>query len=95
MGVQPYLLSNSVAGLIAQRLVRVLCRHCKQAYQADEYEKKFLKLSIRKKTMKIGLRTMREMVSLFGKFIRVNSGCDMKDTGQINYEMARSRACMQ
>lgn len=49
MGVQPYLLSNSVAGLIAQRLVRVLCRHCKQAYQADEYEKKFLKLSIRKK----------------------------------------------
>jgi hypothetical protein len=34
--------------------------------------------------MKIGLRTMREMVSLFGKFIRVNSGCDMKDTGQIN-----------
>ena len=50
MGVQPYLLSNSVAGLIAQRLVRVLCRHCKQAYQADEYEKKFLKLSTRKKT---------------------------------------------
>lgn len=45
--------------------------------------------------MKIGLRTMREMVSLFGKFIRVNSGCDMKDIGQINYEIARSRACMQ
>jgi general secretion pathway protein E len=49
MGVQPYLLSNSVAGLVAQRLVRVLCKHCKQAYQADEYEKKFLKLSTRKK----------------------------------------------
>ncbi|MBT3427186.1 MAG: type II secretion system ATPase GspE [Gammaproteobacteria bacterium] len=48
MGVQPYLLSNSVAGLIAQRLVRVLCKHCKQAYQADDYEKDFLKLSRRK-----------------------------------------------
>ncbi|MFT5011888.1 MAG: general secretion pathway protein E [Patiriisocius sp.] len=38
MGVQPYLLSNSIVGLVAQRLLRVLCVHCRQAYTADEYE---------------------------------------------------------
>jgi len=43
MGVQPYLLSNSVIGLVAQRLVRVLCDHCKEKHLADEYECEFLK----------------------------------------------------
>jgi general secretion pathway protein E len=43
MGVQPYLLSNSLIGLVAQRLVRVLCTHCREAYSADEYECGFLK----------------------------------------------------
>jgi general secretion pathway protein E len=38
MGVQPYLLSNSIVGLVAQRLLRVLCPDCREAYQADEYE---------------------------------------------------------
>ena len=42
MGVQPYLLANSVVGLIAQRLVRVLCPDCKEAYEADAYECDFL-----------------------------------------------------
>ena len=43
MGVQPYLLSNSLIGLVAQRLVRVLCSDCREAYQADAYECDFLK----------------------------------------------------
>ncbi|MBT3624929.1 MAG: type II secretion system ATPase GspE [Gammaproteobacteria bacterium] len=43
MGVQPYLLSNSLIGLVAQRLVRVLCTHCREAHLADEYECNFLK----------------------------------------------------
>ena len=38
MGVQPYLLSNSIVGLVAQRLLRVLCDNCREAYVADEYE---------------------------------------------------------
>lgn len=38
MGVQPYLLSNSIVGLVAQRLLRVLCKDCREAYEADEYE---------------------------------------------------------
>lgn len=44
MGVQPYLLANSLVGLVAQRLVRVLCMACRQAYQAGSYECDFLKL---------------------------------------------------
>ena len=35
MGVEPFLLSSSLVGVLAQRLVRVLCDDCKQAYTAD------------------------------------------------------------
>ncbi len=44
MGVQPYLLSNSIVGLVAQRLVRVLCPECREAYVADEFDCEFLKV---------------------------------------------------
>ena len=33
MGIEPFLIASSVEGLIAQRLVRVLCPHCKVQYQ--------------------------------------------------------------
>ena len=35
MGVEPFLLSSTVTALVAQRLVRRLCEHCKQAYEPD------------------------------------------------------------
>ncbi|MCU9949119.1 type II secretion system ATPase GspE [Pseudomonas sp. PDM13] len=38
MGVEPFLLSSSLLGVLAQRLVRVLCSHCKEPYQADAAE---------------------------------------------------------
>lgn len=38
MGIEPFLLSSSLLGVLAQRLVRVLCPQCKQAYQADAVE---------------------------------------------------------
>jgi general secretion pathway protein E len=38
MGIEPFLLSSSLLGVLAQRLVRVLCPSCKQAYQADAAE---------------------------------------------------------
>jgi general secretion pathway protein E len=44
MGVQPYLLSNSLAGLVAQRLVRTLCPTCREAHVPDAYEREFLHL---------------------------------------------------
>lgn len=36
MGVEPYLVSSSVEGVMAQRLVRVLCSHCKQPYRPSD-----------------------------------------------------------
>ncbi len=33
MGVEPFLISSSLVGVVAQRLVRVICQHCKQAYE--------------------------------------------------------------
>jgi len=38
MGIEPFLLSSSLIGLLAQRLVRVLCDDCKEPYQADAKE---------------------------------------------------------
>jgi len=35
IGVQPYLISSSVIGVLAQRLARTICPHCKVSYQAD------------------------------------------------------------
>ena len=45
MGVEPFLLSSSVIGVLAQRLVRVLCPTCKQAHALSEGELKILGLS--------------------------------------------------
>ena len=42
MGVEPFLLSSSLVGVIAQRLVRTLCDHCKEARPADASECKLL-----------------------------------------------------
>lgn len=36
MGVAPYLIASTLQGVVAQRLVRVLCQHCKEAYTADQ-----------------------------------------------------------
>ncbi|OUS25805.1 type II secretion system protein GspE [Gammaproteobacteria bacterium 45_16_T64] len=38
MGIEPFLLSSSLLGLLAQRLVRVLCSECKETYVPDESE---------------------------------------------------------
>jgi len=47
-GVQPYLLSTSIVGLVAQRLVRILCGECREPYQADDYECEFLNVDPQK-----------------------------------------------
>jgi general secretion pathway protein E len=38
VGVEPFLLSSSLIGVLAQRLVRILCRSCKKAHVADASE---------------------------------------------------------
>ncbi|WP_055291586.1 MULTISPECIES: GspE/PulE family protein [Clostridium] len=42
MGVAPYLVSSALVGIIAQRLIRKLCIHCKEEYIASDYEKEIL-----------------------------------------------------
>lgn len=44
MGIQPYLVSTSVVGIVAQRLVRKICTKCKQEYTPDHSELMMLKL---------------------------------------------------
>lgn len=45
MGVEHYLVSSSVSGIISQRLLKVLCPSCKEEYLATEREKEMLGVS--------------------------------------------------
>ncbi len=44
MGIEPFLLSSSLIGVLAQRLVRVLSPETRQAFQAGDYERRLLGL---------------------------------------------------
>ncbi|SFB86803.1 general secretion pathway protein E [Microbulbifer thermotolerans] len=44
MGIEPFLLSSSLIGVLAQRLVRVLCPECKQPHAPDSNERQLLGL---------------------------------------------------
>ena len=45
MGIDPFLLSSSTLGIIAQRLARRLCQACKEAYTPDDISLKYLGLN--------------------------------------------------
>lgn len=51
MGVAPYLIADSVIGVIAQRLVRRLCPECKEEREATEEEKIFMNQDVDKKVI--------------------------------------------
>src|SRR5208283_382024 len=44
IGILPDIMAGNIIGIIAQRLVRVLCPHCKLAYHPDHNEQKLLGL---------------------------------------------------
>ncbi len=46
MGVEPYLVSSSLLGVMAQRLVRRVCQDCRQAYRPAESEIKDIGLTL-------------------------------------------------
>lgn len=46
IGCPRYLISSTLAGVLAQRLLRRLCLHCKEAYEAEQCEKEMLKLDM-------------------------------------------------
>lgn len=44
MGIEPYMVSSALLGIIAQKLARRLCVECKEAYSPDQNERISLKL---------------------------------------------------
>ncbi len=46
MGVEPYLVASSLEAVLAQRLVRVLCKHCKQPDESARAQQFKIKLGI-------------------------------------------------
>ena len=42
IGILPDIMAGNIIGIIAQRLVRVLCPHCKYAYRPEQMERKLL-----------------------------------------------------
>ncbi len=42
MGIEPYLLTSSVTAILAQRLARRICPHCKEVYEPTEFERQLL-----------------------------------------------------
>lgn len=44
IGVLPDIMAGNIIGVVAQRLVRRLCPNCKQAYTADDFERRILGL---------------------------------------------------
>ncbi|KMV29433.1 general secretion pathway protein GspE [Photobacterium swingsii] len=40
MGIEPFLVSSSLLGVLAQRLVRTLCKECRDPYEANPEQKK-------------------------------------------------------
>jgi general secretion pathway protein E/type IV pilus assembly protein PilB len=42
IGIQPDIMAGNIIGVIAQRLVRVLCSHCKEAYAPSQDERALL-----------------------------------------------------
>jgi general secretion pathway protein E len=52
MGIEPYLLTSSVVGILAQRLVRSICPHCCTAYEPTDRE--LADLSLARDSLKDG-----------------------------------------
>jgi general secretion pathway protein E len=44
MGVESFLISSSLIGIVAQRLVRILCKQCRRPYEASPKECEILKV---------------------------------------------------
>ena len=43
LGIQPFLIADSLVGVVSQRLVRKICANCRTAYQPSDQEKNYLK----------------------------------------------------
>ena len=62
MGVEPFLVSSSVEGIMAQRLVRRICEHCAEQYTPDRADlpQSFTIAPKAKLTRGVGCRACRD-----------------------------------
>jgi general secretion pathway protein E len=44
MGIEPFLVSSSLIGVLAQRLIRVICPHCREPYTPTKQELSYLEM---------------------------------------------------
>jgi type II secretory ATPase GspE/PulE/Tfp pilus assembly ATPase PilB-like protein len=63
IGILPDIMAGNIIGIVAQRLIRKLCPHCKQPYEPEGLEKKLLQID-----------EQHESVTLYRA-----SGCDQCD----------------
>ncbi len=66
MGIAPYLVTSSVLGVLAQRLVRMICPHCKEEHPLSDEEREFLSTKL----------SAEELAMLNGVPIWKGKGCD-------------------
>ncbi len=43
MGIEPFLINSSLAGVLSQRLVRIICQNCKEEYKPEEWVRELSK----------------------------------------------------
>jgi general secretion pathway protein E len=41
MRIEPFLIASSLTAVLAQRLVRIICKHCKQSYEVSDEEARY------------------------------------------------------
>jgi len=56
MDIEPFLVRSTVIGILAQRLVRILCPHCREPYEATEHELRELAIDQRRSAVRLGRR---------------------------------------
>lgn len=51
MGIEPFLVASSLICVLAQRLVRIICPHCKESYTPSLQEVAYLESDIKSRTV--------------------------------------------
>lgn len=91
MGVEPFLLRSSIVGILAQRLVRILCPHCKEPYAATDFELEELGLTDERRRS----RARRRDLAQSRYYPRTVSEQDILETLEGRPTFYRAKGCDQ
>ncbi len=62
MGIEPFLVSSSILGIMAQRLVRLICPNCRESYEPTEQDSRILSLHRESVEGTLGLDALESVV---------------------------------